>query len=329
MILSALLKPFKKNDSKVETSLIEEFYYPKLGPGQLWERMSEICVEKGADLRKNQKVVKINLDGNRVKSVIVENTDETSIDYKKTEEIFCDYLVSSMPINELSESIAEFPQEEKEIAKEKGRRAESSQIFRTCALTFGAIGFICSLIMFIGADYICEITAHPGAELPMRVISPTLFIICITASIRGYFQGLRKMVPTAVSNFIEAVLKLILGLGGAAFAASRGWSGPVQAAFAVSGISIGVIIGTVYLAITFYLQRNANIPDTDKTVSPRSVIAKNALRVAVPVTLAGSALYFSTFFDTVVINNRLIFSGFSEILIFGTTSPSSSFATSL
>ena len=198
------------------------------------------------------------------------------------------------------------------IAKEKGRRAEASQIFRTCALTFGAIGFICSLIMFIGADYICEITAHPGAELPMRVISPTLFIICITASIRGYFQGLRKMVPTAVSNFIEAVLKLILGLGGAAFAASRGWSGPVQAAFAVSGISIGVIVGTVYLAITFYLSRNSNIPDTDRTVSPRSAIAKNALRVAVPVTLAGSALYFSTFFDTVVINNRLIFSGFSE-----------------
>ena len=117
VVLSALMKPFKKNGGKVETSLIEEFYYPKLGPGQLWERMSRICVEKGAELRKNQKVIKINLDGNRVKSVIVENTDETSSDYKKSEEIFCDYLVSSMPINELSATITEFPEEEKEIAK--------------------------------------------------------------------------------------------------------------------------------------------------------------------------------------------------------------------
>ncbi len=198
------------------------------------------------------------------------------------------------------------------IAKEKGRRREASQVFRTCALTFGTIGFLCSFGMFLGADIICDITAHPGAEIPMRVISPTLFIICITASIRGYFQGLRKMVPTAVSNFIEAVLKLILGLGGAAFAASRGWSGPVQAAFAVSGISIGVVVGTVYLAICYYKQRNSNIPDTDPTVSPRSTLAKAALRVAIPVTLAGSALYFSTFFDTVVINNRLIASGFTE-----------------
>jgi protoporphyrinogen oxidase len=79
--------------------------------------MAETCVENGADLAKNQKVIKINLDGNKVKSVIVENTDETSKDYKKTEEIFCDYLVSPMPINELSASISEFPEEEKKIAE--------------------------------------------------------------------------------------------------------------------------------------------------------------------------------------------------------------------
>ena len=198
------------------------------------------------------------------------------------------------------------------ISAEKGRRRESKEVFRTCAITFGSIGFICSLAMFFGADIICRLTSHVGAEAAMRVISPTLFIICITASIRGYFQGLRKMVPTAVSNFIEAVLKLVLGLGGAAFAASRGWSGAVQAAFAVSGISVGVIVGTVYLAICFYLQRNTGVADTDRTVSPRSRLVKNALRVAIPVTLAGSALYFSTFFDTVVINNRLIWSGFDS-----------------
>ena len=117
VISEALLRPFKKDKSKTETSLIEEFYYPKLGPGQLWEKMSEICVEKGADLLKNRSVVKINLDGDKVKSVIVENTDETSADYKNTEEIFCDYLVSSMPINELSTAIAGMPKEEKEIAE--------------------------------------------------------------------------------------------------------------------------------------------------------------------------------------------------------------------
>lgn len=198
------------------------------------------------------------------------------------------------------------------VAAEKGRRKEASAVFRVCILTFGTIGLICSLIMFFGADFICRITAHSGAEAAVRVISPTLFIICITASIRGYFQGLRNMVPTAVSNFIEAVLKLVLGLGGAAFAAHKGWSGSTQAAFAVSGISIGVIVGTVYLVVCYFRKRNLLVPDTDSTVSKRDLLVKRALKIAIPVTLAGSALYFSTFFDTVVINNRLIWSGFTE-----------------
>ena len=116
VIISAITKPFKKNNKNVETSLIEEFYYPKYGPGQLWEKLSEMCVEKGADLKMHQKVVKVNLDDNKVKSVIIENTDEGSEDFGKTEEIFCDYLVSSMPIKDLANSIEEFPQEEKEIA---------------------------------------------------------------------------------------------------------------------------------------------------------------------------------------------------------------------
>ena len=116
VILNALKKPFSKNSENIETSLIEEFYYPKFGPGQMWEKLSCVCKEKGAELKTHQKVIKINLDGDRVKSVIIENTDENSSDFKKQEEVFCDYLVSSMPIKDLANSIEEFPEEEKEIA---------------------------------------------------------------------------------------------------------------------------------------------------------------------------------------------------------------------
>ena len=77
---------------------------------------TELLKEKGAEIKMHQKVIKLNLDENRVKSVIIENTDENSEDYKKQEEIFCDYLVSSMPIKDLANAIPEFPEEEKEIA---------------------------------------------------------------------------------------------------------------------------------------------------------------------------------------------------------------------
>ncbi len=198
------------------------------------------------------------------------------------------------------------------VAAEKGRRKEATAVFRTCATVFGCIGLICSLGMFFGADLICSLTSHPGAEIAMRVISPTLFIICITATIRGYFQGLRQMLPTAVSNFIEAILKLVLGLGGAYFAYSQGYSGPVQVAFAVSGITVGVIVGTIFLIICYAHQRDKAIPDTDPTVASGKRLARRAIRVAFPVTLAASALYFTNFYDTVIIKNSLIWSGYTE-----------------
>lgn len=111
VILSALTKPFKRNDKNTETSLIESFYYPKLGPGQLWERLSEICVEKGATLKLNSEVQKINLENGEIKSVVFKDVMQNTL-----EEISCDYLVSSMPIKDLANAIPIFPQEEKEIA---------------------------------------------------------------------------------------------------------------------------------------------------------------------------------------------------------------------
>ncbi len=116
VITSALSKPFRKKDSKVETSLIEEFYYPKYGPGQLWERMADICTEKGAELKMQHEVVKVTSDSGRVTSVTVRNTDKASPDFGKEEVISCDYLISSMAIKDLMEAIPETPQDIYEIA---------------------------------------------------------------------------------------------------------------------------------------------------------------------------------------------------------------------
>lgn len=75
VITSALSKPFKKNKNNVETSLIDEFYYPKFGPGQLWERMAEIDCEKGAELLMQHEVVRVNAENGSVRSVTVRCTE--------------------------------------------------------------------------------------------------------------------------------------------------------------------------------------------------------------------------------------------------------------
>lgn len=89
-----------KGRAKVETSLIEEFMYPKLGPGQLWENMAADVVAKGAELRMNNTVRRVHIDESRsVKAVTVVDADghESRID--------CDWFLSSMPVKELVSEI--------------------------------------------------------------------------------------------------------------------------------------------------------------------------------------------------------------------------------
>ncbi|MCD8372809.1 MAG: NAD(P)/FAD-dependent oxidoreductase [Clostridia bacterium] len=99
-IKNAITKPFKKN-KEVETSLIEQFLYPKKGPGQLYEVMAEKIKELGGEIYLETNVTKINLEGNRVKSV-------AAMDKEGNLKVFeADYFISSMPIKDLAEAIGE------------------------------------------------------------------------------------------------------------------------------------------------------------------------------------------------------------------------------
>ena len=102
-------KKNKKDKENTETSLIEEFWYPKLGPGQLWEEMLNIVIKKGAKIKKNCKVEKINIKYKKIDSIICDIKG-------KKEEIKGDIFISSMPIKDLVLNI-------------KDNKKESSLIF--------------------------------------------------------------------------------------------------------------------------------------------------------------------------------------------------------
>lgn len=93
---SIISKPFKKSSKKVETSLIEEFYYPKFGPGQLYETMAKRIVEMGGHIIFNRPVSHIERDGKHIKYVACD------LIYGK-ERFTADYYISSMAIKDLYE----------------------------------------------------------------------------------------------------------------------------------------------------------------------------------------------------------------------------------
>ncbi len=196
-------------------------------------------------------------------------------------------------------------------AAKRGRRYEAQRIYKLCLCMFGVIGFVCAVAMFVFADKFAAFSAHADSVYAMRVIAPSLFTICIVSAIRGYLQGLRNMVPTAVSQFIEAFFKLTVGVGMAFWSSRRGDPPAVQAAWAISGISIGIFLGMLYLMLYKRFSKNNQVELTDSGCDSKRDITKNLLKIAIPVTITSSALYLSHFADTLVINKALMSSGFS------------------
>lgn len=95
VIKDAFSKIFgRKNTKNVETSLIEQFWYPKFGPGQLWETLAEEIENRGGTIKKGYCVKKINIENNNIVSV------ECEVNGKK-EIIDGDIFISSMPVKDL------------------------------------------------------------------------------------------------------------------------------------------------------------------------------------------------------------------------------------
>jgi protoporphyrinogen oxidase len=100
----ALLSPFRSAtdvaQKSTDTSLIERFLYPRLGPGQMWEEVAKRVEANGGSIRTQQRVVGLELSGNEVRAVKVR--DEKRGDLAT---IPCDFLISTVPIKELTEML--------------------------------------------------------------------------------------------------------------------------------------------------------------------------------------------------------------------------------
>lgn len=104
-VWSIVKKPFVKENKNVETSLIEQFVYPKKGPGQLWETLAEEIIKKGGEIIFNCPVDRINTADNRVTSVCSGDRE-----YKG------EYYFSSMPVKDLVCGMNKVPKEVQDIA---------------------------------------------------------------------------------------------------------------------------------------------------------------------------------------------------------------------
>ena len=104
----ALVNVFIPKGGKKETSLIEEFIYPKRGPGQLWETLAAKLEDMGVEIRRNTRVVKVEWKGSRVRAVVAGDGSRME----------CDAVFSSMPVRDLVAALGDAPENVAGIAEQ-------------------------------------------------------------------------------------------------------------------------------------------------------------------------------------------------------------------
>ncbi|MBE6934152.1 MAG: polysaccharide biosynthesis protein [Ruminococcaceae bacterium] len=174
-------------------------------------------------------------------------------------------------------------------------------VARTMFLTLGLIG---ALLMTLFCRQLAAVQQHPDAWAAIGVLGPCCFLICLMSAYRGFFQGQGNMKPTSVSQVLEAVCKLVVGLGVAVLLVGITTSGAYPAAGAIFGVTASCLISALYLHFCF---RKAfrDMPQSCEEVSSTKDIAKGLLSVAIPITIGAAGLQLLTVLEIGVYMGKL------------------------
>lgn len=188
-------------------------------------------------------------------------------------------------------------------AQARGRENEKRKLFSTAIWIFLFLGMAGFAFMFFGTATVAGMLHNESAYWAIKALSPAVFCVCLLACMRGYTQGQGNMTPTAVSQVLEALSKLCIGLALAWYIVQLGWGEEYVAAGAILGVTIGTVLSMLFLIS--YLLTHRSAAGTLDVPASRGTLAGRILAIGVPITLSNSAMSVITLVDTSIVLGRL------------------------
>ena len=170
------------------------------------------------------------------------------------------------------------------------------------------LGIFTGAVMYFGADYFALAMKDPKAPLAIQAISPAVFLVAAGAVYKSCYQGFSHMTPTAVSQVIEAFIKLLAGYSLAKLFSS--FSVSYSSAAAIFGVTVGEAFATLILFLLYIPYRRELAGN--KPENRRRDILSSLLSVAIPMTATSVISGSLSLFETSVIRNRLAGLTFTE-----------------
>lgn len=207
----------------------------------------------------------------------------------------------------------------------RGENGTARAVYRSALPFFICSGALGSLLMIFGAKNYATAVGSTGATQSIYLLAPTVLLCCIMSALRGYYNGLRHMTPTAVSQILEAVGRLIFGLCGAYavlhlsqneyFSHGTVFGHPVSSAeaalqitlpyavaAAIFGVTIGAFLGLMYLLLYDLCKTSRTLRSASgsQKISTRKIAA-----IALPVCAGALIINLGSVMDAILLQTRL------------------------
>ena len=184
-------------------------------------------------------------------------------------------------------------------------------MYATAKRIFLLLGIVGSVLMTAFCRPLARFWNQPDAWAAIGCLGPCVLLICIMSAFRGYFQGQSNMIPTAVSQVLEVVTKLIVGMAAALAFLKATADISLAAGGAILGVTASCLVSAVYLYRCFR-RSYAQLPDTGDTPKSFSATARELLKIAVPITVSSTILSIITSLSSKIYMGRLLGSGITQ-----------------
>ena len=204
-------------------------------------------------------------------------------------------------------------------SRAKRQLKQAKSIYRIAMTVFCIIGVVSMLIMFFGSGLMSKAIGAENTKYSIMAIAPTLFFICIASALRGYFQGYQQMVPTAISQFLEAACKLGIGIVFAKYAISQGYEIYIVAAYATVGLTSGALLSMLFMMFSKLLFKEQQYDaeyiaqGEDDSVLPKKTLLKKLILIALPITISASVMSLTNLIDAAIVQRLLQSTGLSQV----------------
>ena len=211
-----------------------------------------------------------------------------------------------------------------------GKYRDVKQVLKITFPLFLALGLVGTGALFLAAKPYVDSVGSPLAIFSVFAIAPSILFCCIMSTYRGYYEGLNNMYPTAISQVIESVGKLVFGLvlsyavigyaeaeiarTGVVFGQTIATEGDkaivyaLAAAAAILGVTLGTVFGAIYTVLRHKLKKDGISKEmlvNSPLASSKKITIKEIVAIAVPTAISSLVLNVTNFIDTWMIQNRL------------------------